>query len=1079
MIFRSKRAASACFIVLAALVAVALLPAGHAQVIPMRGFQGDLSDTHDTFLSVDLNGDGKADMLYSRPGSGTAGAYLSHGDGTFHYVSYADGGTPQSGFAGDLRDTHDTFVALDLNGDGKSDFIQYRPGGGDTIRCLSKGDGAVDCNYLSQGGTDYFNFGDSMTNSNTRIVAMNRYGRSSEFLVYTPGGGSAGIYVPQAGSSNLQSINLTGNSTPSRATGWQETMTAGDEHIVPLDANGDGSPDLLVFSPRAGTVHLYINNGSNGFTLHTLAIPGKNLNGFTGNSQDNNARAIALDLDGDGKQDFLWWQAGSKTVIGFLSNGDGTVTAVNYQANGGMANGFQDNDNSSADTAVALDADADGKQDFFWYSPGNNVATLYFSGVGGALSGISYGSYLSASHGNGVMLPLNFLGQAAPGFVSYVPGSGSNGGTPVFNAYTLRNTDRQSSLFGQLNTFDFHTYPGSFLSDLNWSLGNVPLKEIVMPGTHDSSMHDMFTGELDYRETQLGDYLHQLAYGARAFDFRMGYLTQTGDFSFEDPGGKNYALDTFASPGTPDFSMTGHGNTATGYMTRDVLNTLETWLVQNPNEVIVLYMVQSITGGAGDFSPAFKDVLQGTTYPNMIYTQQMACGTVPCKNYNVQPQNMTINQLQHMGPMPNGARLILLNGDSHMTGTNGIPDKTEKGWQWGNSAGSQVGYCENDVVLPILGTVHFGGASFPEGEIDCINYGALDPALPAGSTALASERPLYQAADAAPGFTPMVAALTDFGYYLEPFTALESPIELADGPLGFNKGSDSYDLNNQLSGGAWNDLALNTVSIDGLGGDGESVVPLLIKRNRQTWVDMHFFNNRADNPAGALSIGANGDIWAAGAGHSIVIYKYNPASGAWVSKITGMPNVKRLATDPQGGVWVVDGSAGVASPTGRLIHYDANGQNANVTTSVVQDVAVGKNGSVWAMGVDGSIFKVSAPTDGSADIGSVPTQYGSRLAVDNMGRPWVIDNNGSIQKFNGSGWQQVSGSKGREIVAGADGSIFIKGYNTPSIGRYNVQINGFDFLLMDAAHIAVEPGGQPWAIRQGTGTVYKGSLDQM
>ena len=32
---------------------------------------------------------------------------------------------------------------------------------------------------------------------------------------------------------------------------------------------------------------------------------------------------------------------------------------------------------------------------------------------------------------------------------------------------------------------------------------------------------------------------------------------------------------------------------------------------------------------------------------------------------------------------------------------------------------------------------------------------------------------------------------------------------------------------------------------------------------------------------------------------------------------------------------------------------------------------------------------------------------------------------------------------------------------------------------MDADHIAVEPGGQPWAIRHGTGTIYKGALDQM
>src|ERR1700692_3828772 len=110
--------------------------------IPTHGIKTDLASTADRFLSLDLNGDGKADLLYYRPGGGYAGVYLSHGDGTFRYVAYVDNGKGYGGFPGDMMSASDTFVPLDLNGDGKSDFIEYRPGSGYAMKCLSVGDGS-------------------------------------------------------------------------------------------------------------------------------------------------------------------------------------------------------------------------------------------------------------------------------------------------------------------------------------------------------------------------------------------------------------------------------------------------------------------------------------------------------------------------------------------------------------------------------------------------------------------------------------------------------------------------------------------------------------------------------------------------------------------------------------------------------------------------------------------------------------------------------------------------------------------------------------------------------------------------
>ncbi len=115
------------------------------------------------------------------------------------------------------------------------------------------------------------------------------------------------------------------------------------------DLNGDGTPDLLVYSFASPTQTLsaqaFISNSKGGYTpaaLQTLSFlnPGNNYPGVTN-------VPVLIDLNGDGKLDLLF---GIQVAYG---NGDGTFAAavpVSF-----LSNGFA--------TAYAADLNGDGKTD--------------------------------------------------------------------------------------------------------------------------------------------------------------------------------------------------------------------------------------------------------------------------------------------------------------------------------------------------------------------------------------------------------------------------------------------------------------------------------------------------------------------------------------------------------------------------------------------------------------------------------------------------------------------------------------------------------------------------------------------
>ena len=98
----------------------------------------NLKNQEDQALAFDFDGDGKSDLFFYRPNTGNVGIARSNGDGSFSNVYLSEHGI--GGY--DFKSLRDRALAFDFNGDGKSDLLFYRPGSGTIFVLRSNGDGS-------------------------------------------------------------------------------------------------------------------------------------------------------------------------------------------------------------------------------------------------------------------------------------------------------------------------------------------------------------------------------------------------------------------------------------------------------------------------------------------------------------------------------------------------------------------------------------------------------------------------------------------------------------------------------------------------------------------------------------------------------------------------------------------------------------------------------------------------------------------------------------------------------------------------------------------------------------------------
>jgi hypothetical protein len=348
--------------------------------------------TGSSFAVGDLNGDGKADLVYldynlneinpitNNPQGYTGIFYfvsLSNGDGTFQApVPYVVPQiAPSSGY--DIALTADSIHIGDFNGDGKADLIfnftditgpnnvylqglMVLPGNGDGTF------GAPIITYTYNGTTAPT----SATNNIPTIANVIDINGDSKLDLATYEGNFAvnnGIGVT---TTNLQIYLGKGDGTFATPT-----TAVTSTHLASAtfaDFNGDGKLDLACLGEDANTqgqLFVALGNGDGTFGTPALSL-------LSGGDVVPESGLTAADFDGDGKIDLAYLDTESFSGI-FYGKGDGTFTSVPIQ-NGQITP--KDLVNLAVGTSqgtIALDLNKDGHPDIL---SGNGVLlSLYGS----------------------------------------------------------------------------------------------------------------------------------------------------------------------------------------------------------------------------------------------------------------------------------------------------------------------------------------------------------------------------------------------------------------------------------------------------------------------------------------------------------------------------------------------------------------------------------------------------------------------------------------------------------------------------------------------------------------------------
>ena len=294
-----------------------------------------------------------------------------------------------------------TFAVGDINGDGKADLVfaddNLYPGGGTSLFPLyfvatSNGDGTFQTPvpHVFPQIAPAADFDNSNSVDNLVITPLKTGAHPSLIFNFNETAGGPGVtnfynegivVLPGNGNGTFQAPVLT----PTYGSGSAPTSAFPPEILAIADVNGDGNIDLLVNMPGTTVVNfqlqdqfvLFLGNGDGTFKAPTTVY----------SKADVYGTPVVMDLNKDGKLDLAFLAEDSNAqaaIVIALGNGDGTFATPTVLD-------LPDGDAIRSSSLTAADFNADGNIDLALFDP-NSFSGIFYGNGDGTFTSVNTGT---------------------------------------------------------------------------------------------------------------------------------------------------------------------------------------------------------------------------------------------------------------------------------------------------------------------------------------------------------------------------------------------------------------------------------------------------------------------------------------------------------------------------------------------------------------------------------------------------------------------------------------------------------------------------------------------------------------